>query len=194
MGTPDYIAPEQARESHSVDIRADLYSLGCTFFYLLTGTVPFPKGSLIQKLTKHQFDEPPAIESLRPDVPVHISAIVRKLLAKRPDDRFQTPAELAEALTGESLEDASSATAVALSEAAESVAHVTPRVPVPEGERARADDTAALWSSIVTPPIVSLSSSAPQAEKVAGNRSWIWIVLVSAVLLSVLVVFLLWQR
>src|SRR6202011_1826417 len=70
MGTPDYIAPEQARESHTVDIRADLYSLGCTFFYLLTGSVPFPKGSLIQKLARHQFDAPPAVESLRPEVPI----------------------------------------------------------------------------------------------------------------------------
>ena len=69
MGTPDYIAPEQALESHTVDIRADLYSLGCTFYFLLTGKVPFPGGTLMQKLIKHQYQEPPTVRVLRPDVP-----------------------------------------------------------------------------------------------------------------------------
>ena len=97
MGTPDYIAPEQARESHNVDIRADIYSLGCTFYFLLTGAVPFATGSLIQKLYKHQFDDPTAVESVRPEVPHYVGDIVRKMMAKAPGDRFQTPAELVDA-------------------------------------------------------------------------------------------------
>jgi eukaryotic-like serine/threonine-protein kinase len=99
MGTPDYIAPEQAVESHTVDIRADLYSLGCTFYFLLTGRVPFRGGTFIQKINRHQFEEPPAIEGLRPEVPQEVAAIVRRLMAKKPDDRYQTPAEVATALT-----------------------------------------------------------------------------------------------
>jgi serine/threonine protein kinase len=98
MGTPDYIAPEQALESHAVDIRADLYSLGCTFYYLLTGRVPFPGGSLFQKVNRHQFEAPEPVERFRPEVPPVVAAVVRKLMAKRPEDRYQTPAELAEAL------------------------------------------------------------------------------------------------
>jgi serine/threonine-protein kinase len=98
MGTPDYIAPEQAQESHTVDIRADLYSLGCTFYFLLTGQVPFPGGTLVVKINKHQFETPLAVERLRPQVPRPVAAIVRKLMAKRPEQRFQTPAELAGAL------------------------------------------------------------------------------------------------
>jgi serine/threonine protein kinase len=98
VGTPDYIAPEQALESHTVDIRGDLYSLGCTFYYLLTGKVPFPGGTLLQKLNKHQNQEAPAVQSMRPDVPPGVAAIVRKLMAKKPEDRYQTPAELATAL------------------------------------------------------------------------------------------------
>jgi hypothetical protein len=99
MGTPDYIAPEQALDTHTVDIRADLYSLGCTFYFLLTGRVPFPGGTLLQKLNKHQNDEPIAVEKLRPEAPPAVAKVVRKLMAKRPDDRYQTPAELAEVLT-----------------------------------------------------------------------------------------------
>ncbi len=99
MGTPDYLAPEQSLDAHQVDIRADLYSLGCTFYYLLTGRVPFPGGSLGEKLMRHQLREPKPIEELRPDVPAVVLALVRKLMAKRPEDRYQTPAEAVEALT-----------------------------------------------------------------------------------------------
>jgi eukaryotic-like serine/threonine-protein kinase len=98
MGTPDYLAPEQARNSRAVDIRADLYSLGCTFYYLLTGRVPFPSMSLAEVLLKHQMEEAPPLEALRPDVPAGVQAILRKLMAKAPEDRYQTPAEVAEAL------------------------------------------------------------------------------------------------
>jgi serine/threonine protein kinase len=98
LGTPDYLAPEQALDSHAADIRADVYSLGCTFYYLLTGQPPFPGGTLAQKLLRHQQAEPPALASLVPTVPADVSSIARRALAKRPEDRYQTPAELAEAL------------------------------------------------------------------------------------------------
>lgn len=100
MGTPDYIAPEQARDSHDVDIRADLYSLGCTFYFLLTGQAPFPTGTLTAKLLAHQMDEAKPVELLRPGVPAEVSAVVRKLMAKKPADRYQTPGALAAALEG----------------------------------------------------------------------------------------------
>ena len=98
MGTPDYIAPEQALDTHTVDIRADLYSLGCAFYYLLTGRVPFPGGTLLQKLNKHQNEEPLRVEKLRPEVPPEVAKVVRTLMAKKPQDRYQTPAEVATAL------------------------------------------------------------------------------------------------
>src|SRR5262249_35646423 len=100
MGTLDYIAPEQALDSHSVDIRADLYSLGCTLYFLLTGKGPFPGGTAAEKLLKHQVHEPVPVEQLRPDVPPAVAAAVRRLMAKRPAERYQTPAEAAEALAG----------------------------------------------------------------------------------------------
>src|SRR5262249_45322295 len=98
MGTPDYIAPEQARNAHRVDIRADLYSLGCTLYHLLAGQLPFPEGTVIEKLLMHQLDSPTPLETIRPGIAPGVVAVVSKLMSKRREDRYQTPAEVAEAL------------------------------------------------------------------------------------------------
>jgi eukaryotic-like serine/threonine-protein kinase len=98
VGTPDYIAPEQARSSRLADGRADIYSLGCTFYHLLAGRAPFPTGTLIEKLLMHQLDEPQPVEQIRTDVPPSIAAVVRKMLAKRPEDRYQAPRDVFDAL------------------------------------------------------------------------------------------------
>jgi hypothetical protein len=98
MGTPDFIAPEQALDSHDVDIRADLYSLGCSFYYLLAGKAPFGEHSLMKKLMMHQSGDARPIEEVRPEVPAGLGMIVRKLMAKSPAERFQTPLELVDAL------------------------------------------------------------------------------------------------
>jgi WD40 repeat protein/tRNA A-37 threonylcarbamoyl transferase component Bud32 len=98
MGTPDYIAPEQALNAHNVDIRADLYSLGGSLYYLLTGQVPFPGGSSTEKLLKRQLEDPVSLERLRPEVPAGLSAVVRKMMARRPEDRYQTPDDVAREL------------------------------------------------------------------------------------------------
>jgi serine/threonine protein kinase len=83
-----------------VDIRSDLYSLGCVFHYALTGQVPFPGGNSIEKLCKQLLNEPPPLGELRSEVPPALEAIVQRLLAKKMDQRFQTPAELARELAG----------------------------------------------------------------------------------------------
>ena len=67
MGTPDFLSPEQARSLHKTDIRSDLYSLGCTFYYLLTGEVPFPGGNALDKLLRHSTEKAPCVTELRPD-------------------------------------------------------------------------------------------------------------------------------
>jgi serine/threonine protein kinase/Leucine-rich repeat (LRR) protein len=100
LGTCDYLAPEQAADAHGVDIRADLYSLGCTLYFLISGRVPFPGKSIPIKLILHRDAEPVPLEQLRADVPPEVAAVVRKLMAKGPKDRFQTPAELATVLAG----------------------------------------------------------------------------------------------
>jgi serine/threonine protein kinase len=100
MGTPDFMAPEQAEDAQRADTRSDIYSLGCTFFYVLTAQVPFSGGSRIDKLLRHRTDAAPAPSVLRRDVPPAVDAVVRKMMAKRPEDRYQQPHELAKALAG----------------------------------------------------------------------------------------------
>jgi len=97
--TPDYLAPERARPGGGKDIRSDLYSLGCTFYYLLTGRVPFPGGTPVEKLRRHQTEEPVPLTLLRRDTPPGVVALVSKLMAKRMEARYQTPGEVAAALT-----------------------------------------------------------------------------------------------
>jgi serine/threonine-protein kinase len=98
VGTPGYLAPEQALEPRSTDERADLYSLGCTLYFLLTGRVPFPGDSPIDKLLRQLREEPEPVEEIRSSLPRALCALVRKLMVKRPEDRFQTAAEVANAL------------------------------------------------------------------------------------------------
>jgi serine/threonine protein kinase len=94
MGTPDYMAPEQARNAKSADIRADIYSLGCTFYYLLTGQAPFAGESITDLIFKHWEDPRPAVSSLRTDVSIGLSRYIQKMMAKDPGDRPQTPKDV----------------------------------------------------------------------------------------------------
>jgi serine/threonine protein kinase len=94
VGTIDYMAPEQARDSGSADIRSDIYSLGCTAYHMLTGRPPFPDGGLTERLYKHLAVDPPDIRKLNPRVMPELARILGRMLAKRAADRYQTPAEL----------------------------------------------------------------------------------------------------
>ncbi|MBM4069426.1 MAG: hypothetical protein FJ271_10830 [Planctomycetes bacterium] len=94
VGTVDYMSPEQARDSRAADSRSDIYSLGCTLFHMLAGMAPFPEGSLPERLNKHAEDDPPDIRTLNKSVPDGLVVILGKMLAKKPSDRYQTPAEL----------------------------------------------------------------------------------------------------
>jgi serine/threonine-protein kinase len=98
IGTADYIAPEQARDPCLVDTRADIYSLGCTLYFLLTGRPPFAGNSLIQKLLQHQDGDRPQVREARPDVPEELAAIVGRMMARDPEERYAIPLLAAGAL------------------------------------------------------------------------------------------------
>jgi serine/threonine-protein kinase len=99
LGTAEYLAPEQALDCSAVDTRADLYALGATLYFLLAGHPPFPDGSPVEKVTRKLTADPPPIQLLRPDVPPGLAAVIHRLLARDPADRFRTPLEAAIALT-----------------------------------------------------------------------------------------------
>jgi serine/threonine-protein kinase len=98
VGTVDYISPEQARDSGAADIRSDLYSLGCSWFHMLTGRPPFPEGGLAERLVKHMSSEPPDVRTFNKQVSGELVEVLEKLLAKKPSQRYQTPQELLTAL------------------------------------------------------------------------------------------------
>jgi serine/threonine-protein kinase len=138
IGTPDYVAPEQIRDSRAADIRSDLYSLGGTLYHMLTGRPPFPGSGTVEKLRRHQEVDPVPVDSLRRDVPEEVAAVVRTLLAKRPRDRYQDPAEVAAALRprklapGDTVTDAAAQTLPDLSVA-------VPAAPPPRTEEVPVD-------------------------------------------------------
>lgn len=98
LGTADYVAPEQALNSHEVDSRADIYSLGATFYFLLAGQPLFPEGQITQKLIWHQTRQPASLRQLRPEVPAELTAVVERMIDKERERRYQTVAEVIEAL------------------------------------------------------------------------------------------------
>ncbi len=94
LGTFDYISPEQAKDPRNVDVRSDIYSLGCTLYHMLTGEPPYAEGTVLQKLLNHQSSEPPDPAKKRPGIPPALSAVVRKMMASDPRDRYASPDEL----------------------------------------------------------------------------------------------------
>ena len=113
LGSVDYLSPEQALGTPGFDHRADIYSLGCTFYFLLTGHPPFPDGTLPERILKHQTQQPRSIRSQRPNMPPELVDICAKMMAKRPEDRFQLAAEISRRIAavevGESIEGGRSA-------------------------------------------------------------------------------------
>ncbi len=98
VGTVDYMSPEQARNSKATDARSDIYSLGCTWYHMLTGQPPFPEGSMTNKLQSHATGPIPDPRHLNPSVPEAVVAVLNRMMAKKPADRYQTAGELLEDL------------------------------------------------------------------------------------------------
>ncbi len=98
LTSPDYLAPERAQGRNPGDVRSDLYSLGCTFYFVLSGRVPFSGGTAAEKLRRHQSEEPAPLTALRRDVPTAVVSLIGKLMAKRPDARPATPGDVANLL------------------------------------------------------------------------------------------------
>jgi len=113
LGTADYLAPEQALNSHTADARADIYSLGCTLYFLLAGRPPFPEGTISERLLKHQVEEPDSLLKSRPDCPLSLVNLCQRMMAKKPENRPQTAGEVARLLNEWLVERGESGVAIA---------------------------------------------------------------------------------
>src|SRR5205085_4214092 len=106
LGTPDYMAPEQARDPRAADIRSDIYSIGCIFYHLLAGHPPFPDTNIISQMIRHATETPRPLKELNPAVPDGLQQVVNWMLAKDPGQRYPTPDRAAQALQVFHLSDA----------------------------------------------------------------------------------------
>jgi serine/threonine-protein kinase len=223
LGTPDYIAPEQIADPRRVDIRADLYSLGCTLYFLLAGRPPFPGGAWEEKLYYHRNNEPQPIEQLRPDVPPELGAVLRKMMAKRPEDRYATAAGAADALKPFCQKAATVPAMTTPAPAPWPQPATVGGPPIPGGSASLADRPAAGYepgwtlgtTSTVVPPSVTptrlepvtpssvppLSWPPPPISAMPGQpgpaaRNWLWPALAGGGILCslVLLVILLWPK
>lgn len=186
MGTADYLAPEQAVDSHNVDPRADIYSLGCTFYFLLTGQPPFPEGTIAQRIAMHQSREPKSPRELRPDCPPLVEALCLKLMKKSPGDRIQSCERLVQAIqkcrvalreasapAGGAAEVAAPAPSAAVPPKAAAATLPTPPAP-PPAPRAKIPAAPAGRPVVSVPGKPSVPAapavSAPAAQKESGAR------------------------
>jgi serine/threonine protein kinase len=99
LGTPDYLAPEQARDARGADVRADIYSIGCVLYHCLTGQPPFPETNIMAQMLRHATEKPAPLTAFLSGPPAGLQAVLDRMLAKSPDDRYATPAEASAALT-----------------------------------------------------------------------------------------------
>jgi superkiller protein 3 len=171
LGTPDFIAPEQIADSQKADIRADIYSLGCTLYYLLSGRAPFPSKSTRDTLRAHGVMEALLLNLVRPEVPAELAALVAKMMAKEPDRRFQTPNEVAGALAPcfkkQAAPDASPSLGVD--------GDLAPDVAGDAGDRA-AGTGHGMWSSLIdfTETVDDPDTAANEAKSARYQPRWLW--------------------
>lgn len=172
LGTPDYIAPEQILDAQKADIRADIYSLGCTLYFLLTGRPPFRGATAYELLLKHHDEAATPLNEVRPDVPPALAAVVAKMMAKDAAQRYQTPTEVAKAL-------------------APFVTKTPPAVSVPPPERTPAAAPTAVRQSTVgataDTPAEPLPNDSPGGAPRRLFPAWMWPALAACAAFALLV-------
>lgn len=163
VGTVDYMSPEQARNSKAADIRSDMYSLGATWFHLLTGHPPFPEGSMLNKLNAHSGGPRPDVRDENDSVSESISVIIKRLMAIKPEDRYQNPTELLEDLDNENLTRGPMSLKDLAALAEEEGDEESPDEPKASYKKPAAQEAKQLAAATMEIPIQQLPSSLPKA-------------------------------
>jgi serine/threonine protein kinase len=188
MGTPDFIAPEQIRNSQSADIRADIYSLGCTFYYLLTGGPPFRGEHPWDVYQAHFSMSAEPLNLVRPEVPVELAALVAKMMAKAPARRFQTPAEAAQAIMPffqGALAGAGTSTAAVPALRRQNAVPMTSAAPAIKNHAASTHSEPA-WERLIKLKEHETLMEPDVAARRLGQQ-WLWRAIVGAVLLGLVI-------
>lgn len=168
LGTPDYMAPEQARDARGIDIRADIYSLGCVLYHLLTGQPPFPDTNIISQMIRHATEAPRPLAEFNKDVPDGLQQIVNWMVAKDPAGRYPTPERAAQALQVFLVAGASVAAALEGDPKMRTfLTFLEKRQPVPEAQPVPAQKPAALTATVAT---VQVEEQKPREEETAKRR------------------------
>jgi serine/threonine-protein kinase len=198
IGTLDYMSPEQARDSGSADVRSDLYSLGCTWYHLLTGHAPFPKGGLGERLHRIMHEEPADVRKLNPRVSARMAAMVHRLMAKEPSRRYQTPADLLRELEAIKRGEQPVTQRQALESLAQEEVEPEPEPPSRKKSRPHSEgrrpprsaasrsrsDTKSSKSTVEVPTAQSAESTPPYLWYIIGGSTAILLVVALAVALS----------
>jgi len=161
VGTVDYMAPEQARDSRAASVLSDMYSLGCTFYFLLTGIPPYPGGDITDKLTRHARSAVPNVADLRPDVPLELATLIQRLMSKLAEDRLPSYDELIAALDRIQVDDKDQSPAYPLVPVDEHKSHELPDLPGLDGEDVRGG-AVPLDSSFGSVPVFPVESQTAQ--------------------------------
>ena len=177
MGTPDYVAPEQAADARNADIRSDIYSLGCTLYHLLSGRPPFPSPSLYETLQGHAAAKAKPLDLLQTDVPPALAGVVARMMAKDPLLRYQTPQEVANALApfvfpahSEPAPGESPATARMSPQQAPAVPGAATVVPAPDAEPSTAHTPAARRTVVETQSRSHVDRPGHSLTRTPGDR------------------------
>jgi serine/threonine-protein kinase len=194
LGTVDYIAPEQARDAGTADIRSDIYSLGCTWYHLLAGKAPFPEGSVTERIYKHIGERPPDIRQFNPQIPDEVVDILMRMLAKNPDDRYATPTELLRELEGKGPRRAPIQSDILAQLAVGENAHdEDERVGVAEVDEEETDESD--WKEDEWDEARDQGAVAEKLDRDGFHWSlWLWVGSGTALLVLALVAFLIWWR
>ncbi|MBL8829828.1 MAG: protein kinase [Planctomycetaceae bacterium] len=186
MGTVDYMAPEQALNTRNADARADIYSLGCTLYRLITGNIPFEGDSVVEKILAHREQPIPSVRTKFPEIPLGVDFVLSRMLAKRPSDRYQTIREVVQAL--QSAPQLTAAPSELPMPSGPTIQGATPlaiALPIPTALSTAAESSNSFSLGVSVSPVVREPGSHPSVAALSRHAPLMWGALAATVMAMV---------